>query len=49
MKDRIHTITLGRRGFLQGAAATGLAAGTMPLGTAIWAQSDEEQCVHYHG
>lgn len=39
MKKRIHTITHGRRGFLQGVAATGLAASTMPLSTAIWAQS----------
>ena len=30
---------LGRRGFLQGVAATGLAAGTMPLGSRIWAQT----------
>ncbi|RKF17112.1 peptide ABC transporter substrate-binding protein [Roseovarius spongiae] len=37
MTKKIHTITLGRRGFLQGAVATGLAAGTMPLGQAIWA------------
>lgn len=33
------TITLGRRSFLRGAAAGGIAAGTMPLGSAIWAQS----------
>ncbi len=39
MKDKIHTITLGRRGFMQGAAATGLAAASMPLSSAIWAQS----------
>lgn len=33
------TMNLGRRGFLKSVAASGLAAGTMPLGTAIWAQS----------
>ncbi|WP_371742030.1 ABC transporter substrate-binding protein [Citreicella sp. C3M06] len=32
-------MTLGRRGFLQGAAAAGLAAGTMPLASALYAQS----------
>ncbi|QFT79962.1 putative D,D-dipeptide-binding periplasmic protein DdpA precursor [Roseovarius sp. THAF27] len=30
---------IGRRAFLRGAAATGLAATTMPLGSRIWAQS----------
>ncbi|MFX0540586.1 ABC transporter substrate-binding protein [Roseovarius sp. S4756] len=39
MSKTIHTITLGRRGFLQGAAAAGLAAGTMPLANALYAQS----------
>ncbi len=35
MTKIIHDIKLGRRGFLQGVVATGLAAGTMPLASAI--------------
>jgi peptide/nickel transport system substrate-binding protein len=39
MTKIIHDITLGRRGFLQGVAATGIAAATMPLTSAGWAQT----------
>ena len=38
-KTAIAKPGIGRRAFLRGATATGIAAATMPLGSRIWAQS----------